>query len=161
MDVLLIRHAAALDAGSVPGGDAARPLSPAGRRQFEAASAWLAQRGVRPERIIHSPRLRARQTAEILAAAIGAADNAMASEYWLGEGMPLADSLALIRREAPLPLAIVGHEPDMSQTAVDLVGGGRFVFRPGTILCVRFDGTVAAGLGRVNWLLAADLFAAE
>ena len=47
--------------------DPQRPLSAVGRRQVEAIACMLAGAGVRPEWTTHSGKLRAQQTAELLA----------------------------------------------------------------------------------------------
>jgi len=58
--VFLVHHADALDADV----EAQRPLSAEGRAHAAALAASLSRRGVRPDVIWHSGKLRARQTAE-------------------------------------------------------------------------------------------------
>ena len=58
--IFLVHHADALDADV----DAQRPLSADGRAHAAALAASLSRRGVRPDVIWHSGKLRARQTAE-------------------------------------------------------------------------------------------------
>ena len=62
VSVTLIRHAIAEDGPD----DAARPLSKEGRRRFRKSVATLARLGVRFERVLHSPKRRALETAELL-----------------------------------------------------------------------------------------------
>src|SRR5918996_6119021 len=50
--------------------DPERPLSAAGRRDVESVARLLARNGIRAERLAHSGKLRAQQTAELLAAAL-------------------------------------------------------------------------------------------
>jgi len=59
--VLLVHHGEAV----APGLDAMRPLSTAGWTATERLAALAAQRGVRPDAVWHSGKLRARQTAEL------------------------------------------------------------------------------------------------
>ena len=47
--------------------DPERPLSPAGRREVEAVAHLFASTGARVVRVAHSGKLRAQQTAELLA----------------------------------------------------------------------------------------------
>lgn len=70
MGILLVRHAEAVQeqAGI---DDAARWLSPHGRAQARAAAALVAARGVTFSRFFASPRVRAVQTAELFASALG------------------------------------------------------------------------------------------
>ena len=68
MRLYLIRHGDAL-----PGfDDAARPLSEAGLREADLAGAFLRQVGASPDVVYHSRLLRAKQTAEGVAARLGA-----------------------------------------------------------------------------------------
>ena len=66
MQLLMIRHSYAAEPGTVIGGDFERPLTERGQQVFSHMAMWLAARGMVPERILHSPLVRARQTAEIL-----------------------------------------------------------------------------------------------
>jgi len=59
--VILVHHGDAVG----PGVDPMRPLSSAGRAATERVASAAAARGVRPDVIWHSGKLRARQTAEI------------------------------------------------------------------------------------------------
>lgn len=66
MRLILVRHGDALPAHD----DAARVLSRRGREDVARLAARLAAEGVRPGEILHSGLVRARETAEILAAAL-------------------------------------------------------------------------------------------
>ncbi len=70
MGILLVRHA---DAVQEQAGidDAARWLSPQGRAQAREVVALIAPRGLAISRFFASPRVRAVQTAELFAAALG------------------------------------------------------------------------------------------
>ncbi|MBM3581113.1 MAG: phosphohistidine phosphatase SixA, partial [Alphaproteobacteria bacterium] len=63
MRVYLARHGDAVEALENP----RRPLSAKGRAEVERMASFLARGGVRPRRIIHSQKLRAGETAAILA----------------------------------------------------------------------------------------------
>ena len=63
MELTLVRHAIAEDGAD----DAARPLSKRGRQRFEDVVQELDSLGVRFDRILHSPKRRAVETAELLA----------------------------------------------------------------------------------------------
>src|SRR5262245_23731251 len=64
MNLYLVQHGAAKSEADDP----ARPLTEDGRRAVERLAEFLAARGVRIDRVEHSDKLRARQSAEILAA---------------------------------------------------------------------------------------------
>ncbi|VVM07551.1 partial 2,3-bisphosphoglycerate-dependent phosphoglycerate mutase, partial [Methylacidimicrobium tartarophylax] len=68
MTVYLLRHAAAIREAPT---DAERKLSKKGRQEAQSAGNALHRLGVRPDLIWSSPLVRARQTAEIVAEALG------------------------------------------------------------------------------------------
>ena len=69
MDLYLIRHAEAEPRG--PGiAEEARQLTPRGEQQFRAASSALKHMGVRFDRLLFSPWLRAAATANCLASLV-------------------------------------------------------------------------------------------
>jgi phosphohistidine phosphatase SixA len=114
MELVFIRHGH--DGG---GADADRGLSQTGRGQVDALAAQLAQRyptglGV----LFASPARRTRETAEMLAFAIGAKFRAV--EPWLASGASpeafafWADSAALAGHAS---IAYVGHAPDLARAA--------------------------------------------
>jgi len=63
LDIYLIQHAESVPEKEDP----ARPLSDEGKVTVEKVGALAARLGIKPDLIFHSERLRARQTAEILA----------------------------------------------------------------------------------------------
>lgn len=102
--------------------DPQRPLTPAGRRSVEAVSAHVAACGLHVERVVHSGKLRAEQSAVILAAAVGCATVDQV------EGLsPNADvraaAAALIDPARAGSVAIVGHLPFLDRLASLLVTG--------------------------------------
>ena len=57
--------------------DKERPLSGKGRQEADAVAKKMAEAEIKAERIYHSPKLRALQTAEIFAARLGSQASAM------------------------------------------------------------------------------------
>ncbi len=62
MELILVRHAEPLEETTTDGSPADPPLSDRGRVQARAVAEWLSRRGI--HRVLSSPALRARQTAE-------------------------------------------------------------------------------------------------
>jgi phosphohistidine phosphatase len=127
--VYLVRHGTA-----TPGpDDRARPLSEAGRAEVEATARSLAGRGVEVAEIRHSGLVRARQTAEILAAALAPRDGVVAAA-----GLAPDDDPEEARRELARlrePVLLVGHMPHLGRLLAALVGdgvAGRIRVAPGT-----------------------------
>ena len=117
MVVYLVHHGDAVN----PGVDPQRPLSRLGRDQADTLSGRAAARGVRPDVIWHSGKLRARQTAE----AYWRACNPLAefcATRWMQPGDPLrlADLLQVETRD----LMVVGHMPHLDRLLRRLVEAG-------------------------------------
>ncbi len=113
----LVHHADAVDAGVDP----QRPLSTAGRAHALRLASDLAGRGVRPEAIWHSGKLRARQTAD----AFRAACNPMA-QFAAIRGLQPSDPPGWIRDRVagdPREIMLVGHFPSLPRILHLLVSG--------------------------------------
>jgi phosphohistidine phosphatase len=158
MQLLMIRHSYAADPGSVAGGDFERPLTERGQQVFSHMAMWLVGRGIVPERILHSPLVRARQTAAILAQACGRELSGENARRWIGSGLPVEDLLEELRSSPAESVAIIGHEPRMSSCTSALVAGGKLRFLPATIACIRFDGPIREGQGQLEWMLSPKQF---
>jgi len=111
MQMMLFRHGIAEDAGPTQP-DAERPLTSRGRTRTQAAAEGLAKVYDPPRRLLSSPKVRAHQTAEIVAEAFDCA-----FETWA----PLGNADAAVLRErvqqfhAASPLMLVGHEPSLNE----------------------------------------------
>jgi phosphohistidine phosphatase len=122
MRLLLVRHADAL-----PGDpDEVRRLSPDGRAAAQALGKRLAEEGVRPNAILTSPLLRARETGDALAAALGCA--AEPSEA-LAPGATAASVEKAVAGRGQTVI-VVGHQPDCGRIAAALADGTEPRFPP-------------------------------
>src|SRR5919106_4057567 len=132
--------------------DPERPLSAAGRRDVEAVARLLASNGIRAERVAHSGKLRARQTAELLAAALAPG---MVPEIMTGLN-PNDPVEPVARRIADWTsdVMLVGHLPFMGKLVACLVAGdeGKPVaaFVPGTVVCLEQG---EAGPWVITWMV--------
>jgi phosphohistidine phosphatase len=143
--LLIVRHAIAVPRGA-PGPDADRPLTPRGTRRFESAAAGLARALPRPDALLTSPWTRARQTADILAAAWGRLKPKDTPALAGGSFEALAQALAGYPKDACV--ALVGHEPWLSELLARLLGSPEaehLVFRKGGTAVVDLDGPLEEG----------------
>lgn len=132
MKVFLLRHGTAEEGAD----DFARRLVEKGRAQARQVAELLARMEERPDRILSSPLLRARETAEELLRRLGARPAEIVVEERLAPGRPLeAMAAALVEAEARTVLA-VGHEPSLSRLAGHLTGaaGLRLDLRKGGLV---------------------------
>jgi phosphohistidine phosphatase len=153
MEVLIIRHAIAADRATSGVSDDERPLTPEGRKKFREAAIGLAAITRRPDVLLTSPLRRARQTAEIAAAAWGRLKPQDLPALATGDIDGLAAALAKLPREAMV--ALVGHEPHASDLLARLLGGAaseRLTFRKGGAALVEVPASLAEG-GRLVWYL--------
>ena len=122
MRLFLIRHADA-EAGDP---DELRRLSPEGREQARALGEQLAADGVQADAVLTSPLLRARETGEALAAALGG--STVPSDA-LAPGATAASVRAAVEGRGQTVI-VVGHQPDCSQIAAELSNGPEPRFPP-------------------------------
>lgn len=116
MELLLVRHGVA-EEGSP---DAARALTKDGRRRAREAARGLAKLVDGAGIVATSPLTRAAQTAELVAAALGAEVVVVEA---LAPGQPFADALAWLKRRREERVVMVGHEPHLSGLASWLMTG--------------------------------------
>jgi phosphohistidine phosphatase len=135
----LLRHADAEPHGTRE--DSERRLTQRGEGQARTAGAALACMGVDFDAILFSPKVRARQTAELACEQMG--EDALAR---LSVHPPLAggfnagaaiDAMAGVTADGRLLL--VGHEPDLSGVVGGLTGG-RVEMKKGGLAVVRLQG---------------------
>lgn len=145
MDLTLIRHAIA----EVGEDDAARSLSRKGRRRFAQEVAALEALGLRFDRVLHSPLLRALETAELLAPLCD-------GELEVTPLLTQPPGPALLERLAGDAVAVVGHEPHLSALLAWLLtgspeAGAAFELKKGAV--ARLTGERAPGGMRLLALL--------
>ena len=117
----MLRHGEAVPHDSKP--DAERELTPRGRRQSDTAGAALAALGEEFTACYTSPKVRARETAELACAHLNIEP---VIEHALADGFNRVDALDAAggpRRRRAHP--VVGHEPTFSQVVYDFTGGAR------------------------------------
>ena len=107
MAIYLMQHGEATTEAE----NAARPLTDAGRAAVERVAARAKTADVRIDRCVHSGKLRAEQTAEVLAAALGSEGNIESRDGLAPNDSvaPVADWLRDAADESPV--AIIGHLP--------------------------------------------------
>jgi phosphohistidine phosphatase len=156
MQLLLIRHARAEERALFKR-DRTRALTEDGQRRMRKAARGL--RALLPglTQVVTSPLIRARQTAEIVAAVYDGVE--VVTLPALSPGSAPRAILAWLRTQPnDAVLALVGHEPDLGLLAGWLLSGkqsGFVQFKKGAAALIEFDGTPAAGEGTLAWFLTA------
>jgi len=155
--LLIVRHAIAeeRDEAARQGlSDAERPLTKKGAKRMTQIAAALARQLPQAEQIITSPLLRARQTAELLAARYPGM--AITIEDGLSPGGSLDQLVAQLQRQAGEGVNIlVGHEPDLSALISLLLFGKEGVsiqMKKGGAALLDFPRHIGSGQGTLLWL---------
>ena len=150
MDLYLVRHGKAESEVKDP----RRPLSPQGREEIARVARAAVKKGMSATRILHSDKLRAKETAEILAGTVHPAEGVCEIN-----GLAPEDDPVLIKNEAEIegePLILVGHLPHLERLLsllVDRNGDAQTVsFLTGTVVCLRQENAK----WKVQWALHPD-----
>src|SRR5207247_8503989 len=130
-----MRHAAAADPGGTP--DALRPLTEQGRREAREAGEALRARKAEIAVVLTSPRLRARETADLVVEALGRPVGIEVREA-LNCGATAAVFLTEIQSQTVEDLLLVAHNPELSAFASALVGRPISV-RPSTVCALDLE----------------------
>ena len=125
MRLVLVRHADA-----APGSpDELRTLTPVGREQARALGKQLASEGLRPDTVLSSPLLRARETAAGLGLGEAEADDRLAP------GATVESLRAAVAGRGDTVVA-VAHQPDCGRIAAALTDGEEPPFPPAGFVVV-------------------------
>jgi len=155
IELYFLRHAHAGDPETWTGPDEARPLSDKGEKQADRLGAFLSGVGFKPDAIITSPKLRAAQTAQIVAKHLGiqiSFDDRLAGAFEVG-------TLETLLRDAgdPVRPVVVGHDPDFSDMLAELSGASQVPMPKGALARVDIERPLRAGGGTLHWLVPPDL----
>jgi phosphohistidine phosphatase len=153
MHLLIIRHAIAVERDTPGIPDEERPLTPEGELKFREAARGLARLVDRPQALLTSPWLRARQTAAIASAAWGQIEPKETAA--LASGSFEEQAAVLDRYPEDATVAVVGHEPWVSALLARLLGtrhDDRLTFKKGGAALVDVPDRLAEG-GSLAWFL--------
>ena len=115
MRLFLVRHAEA-----APGEpDALRTLTAHGAEQARELGRRFVRKGITPDAILSSPLLRARETADAIAAAVGVASE---PDDRLAPGATADNVRAAVAGRGEI-VVVVGHQPDCGQIVAAIDGG--------------------------------------
>jgi phosphohistidine phosphatase len=128
VQLVIVRHAEA--AAGEP--DELRPLTAEGRETARALGQRLDSEGIRPDAVLTSPLLRARETAQELARPAGLEAE---PDERLAPGATAA-GVRSAAQERGETVVVVGHQPDCSRIAAELTGGEEPPFPPGGMLAI-------------------------
>jgi phosphohistidine phosphatase len=155
----LLRHADAGDPAAWEGTDAARPLSDKGRTQSKRLAKFLDAIDFAGDPFITSPKVRAAETAELVAQPLKAkviVDERLAADFTL-------ETVEAILTDAgdPERPVLVGHDPDFSELVAVLCGAAGVDMRKGAFARIEVHRPLRAGAGTLRWLVPPDALKPE
>lgn len=158
MEIYLIRHGVADARGSDYPDDRARPLTKEGRAGLRREARGLADHGVSFDRILTSPLVRTRQTADVFAKVLKAPVAPLPALAPDGTAAAVLRALEKLTEAEPAladgRLALVGHEPNIGELAAHLLGTKQPVpFKKGAVCRLDVDAAPDAGTARLVWFL--------
>ena len=158
MILYVIRHGIAVDRTDPKSpAEAERPLTAEGVRKARQAALGLDALGVKPDVFITSPYVRAAQTAEIFAEALGfPTDKIRVSEALTPAANP-ADIPKELSRLRVREVACFGHAPHVDLLIGELAGARRpfTELKKGGVVC--FEQTASHGRWELRWILTPKL----
>lgn len=133
--------------------DEERQLTSRGVERVENAAAVLARLGIAPAHIYSSPRVRAKQTADIVAETLGLPVEVHDAVNFNFSVDAVKD---FVSASSDDDLMFVGHEPTMSAT-IEAITRGSVVMKPGGFARVDLTSRFAVQ-GDLIWLIAPKVF---
>jgi phosphohistidine phosphatase len=158
MDLYIIRHAIAQQLGQKNDfTDEKRALTSDGREKMREAARGLRKLGVELDLILTSPLVRAVETAEIVAGALGLNKKEVEQTPNLAPGASPDELFAEIKKHTGAEsIALVGHQPDLGGLVSKIVQGNgslAIMLKKGSVCCISVTETVPTLHGGLGWLL--------
>ena len=158
MNLFILRHGLAVERDEFDyASDAGRPLTPKGRKQLRAIAAALRNMELHFDAILSSPLVRARETAEIIAAELKLKKRlAFADELKPGTDAKRLVPKIVRQKPARENVLLVGHEPDLSELISLLVAGhagAGFALKKGGLAKLEIEELCCGKCATLAWLL--------
>jgi phosphohistidine phosphatase len=156
MKLYLVRHATAMDGiGGNVRTDAERPLINKGRAEARDVAISLKKLGVRPDLLLSSPLVRARQTAQIFAEVFDIKEDKIQLTESLAPG-GRADELykEITKEKRAGEVCLFGHEPDMGVLAQTLLSAALSIpFKKAGVCRIDIYDCPPTSPGTLKWLI--------
>ena len=160
-EIYLIRHGLAEERGDSWPDDAKRPLTDEGISRMRKSVRGLSRLGVTLDVVLTSPLVRARQTAEIVAAGVSPRPSLISAESLAPDGSFAAVVADLEKHVRKGRIALVGHEPGIGELAARLIGSRHAIeFKKGAVCRIDVEALPPSGPGDVRWLLTPKILRA-
>ena len=157
-ELYVIRHGVAEERGDAWPDDAKRPLTDEGTSRMRKAARGLARLGVVVDIVLTSPLVRARQTAEIVAAGLDPRPSLVNVESLTPGGSYAAVVADLEKHSRKTRIALVGHEPMIGELAAKMIGSRHPIeFKKGAVCRIDVEQLPPVGPGGLRWLMTTKI----
>ncbi|MDA2920818.1 phosphohistidine phosphatase SixA [Desulfobacterota bacterium AH_259_B03_O07] len=151
MNFFLVRHGEAKSEIE----DFDRPLSDTGKQDVEKVASYISKLRIRPDEIHHSGKLRAEQTARIIAKALSLSDRVKAVQGLApNDDVHIAAETLCVEERA---LMLIGHLPFLSRLLSLLIMGdperSLVNFQAGSIVCLYRDDSIKLPTPGNGWII--------
>ena len=153
-ELYLIRHAIAADRGEEWPDDDKRPLTARGVARFKEVVEGLKKLEAGIDEIFTSPLVRAKQTADLLAAGLPGKPTVKILDALAPGHTPGSLMAQLARTARRRRIALVGHEPSLGELAAHLIGAGRALpFKKGGVCRIDVESLTSRRPGALTWFV--------
>lgn len=150
----LIRHAIAAERGEEWPDDDKRPLTARGVARFKETVEGLKKLEAGIDEIFTSPLVRAKQTADLLAAGLPGKPTVKILDALAPGHTPGSLMAQLARTARRRRIALVGHEPSLGELAAHLIGAGRALpFKKGGVCRIDVESLTSRRPGALTWFV--------
>ena len=153
-ELYLIRHAIAAERGEEWPDDDKRPLTARGVARFKESVEGLKKLEAGIDEIFTSPLVRAKQTADLLAAGLPGKPTVKILDALAPGHTPGSLMAQLARTARRRRIALVGHEPALGELAAHLIGAGRALpFKKGGVCRIDVESLTSRRPGALTWFV--------
>ncbi len=150
----VVRHAIAAERGEAWPDDDKRPLTERGIARFKEGIPGLEALDVEIDEVFTSPLVRAKQTADLLAAGVKNKPPVKILDALAPGHSPSAVLAQLAKAAKRRRIALVGHEPGLGELAAHLIGAGRALpFKKGGICRIDVESLTSRRPGGLIWFV--------
>ncbi|HEY9730606.1 MAG TPA: phosphohistidine phosphatase SixA [Drouetiella sp.] len=157
MKVYLVRHGIAQERlGGAVLNDSQRPLTDEGRAEMKQVAHALKRLNVKPDVIVCSPLVRARQTAEIIRDGLNFSDELKITDTLAPGGSPGSVFKYLKQFATAEEIFLVGHEPDVGMLVSSMLWAAKdvhFPFKKGAVCRVDVYDFPPTSPGVLKWFM--------
>lgn len=156
MQLYIIRHGIAEDHN--PEGDYSRKLTEEGKKKLRTMARFLREK-MSLRYIVTSPLVRAVETAEIFGEVLSVPEKRTVRTDALRPGAETAEIITEIEAIGEDTIALVGHNPHLSELCCDLLGSEcrGIDLKKGAVARIDFEGRVRKEEGVLKWLITMGL----